>query len=103
MVSAAALRGQKRTGSYSAARGAQLAYMQSVALELAPQGIQFNAIAQNFVANPTYQHEASLETETERENSFHLCFMQKLNSLAFIYEPIYMNKTSNEIPLREKL
>ena len=52
--SAAALRGQKRTGSYSAARGAQLAYVQSVALELAPLGIQFNAIAQNFVANPTY-------------------------------------------------
>lgn len=54
MGSAAALRGQKRTGSYSAARGAQLAYMQAVALELAPQGIQFNAIAQNFVDNPTY-------------------------------------------------
>lgn len=54
MGSAAALRGQKRTGSYSAARGAQLAYMQSVALELIQHGIQFNAIAQNFVANPTY-------------------------------------------------
>jgi 2-keto-3-deoxy-L-fuconate dehydrogenase len=54
MGSAAALRGQKRTGSYSAARGAQLAYMQSVALELAPHGIAFNAIAQNFVDNPTY-------------------------------------------------
>lgn len=54
MGSAAALRGQRRTASYSAARGAQLAYMQSVALELAPQGIQFNAIAQNFVDNPTY-------------------------------------------------
>jgi NAD(P)-dependent dehydrogenase (short-subunit alcohol dehydrogenase family) len=52
--SAAALRGQKRTGSYSAARGAQLAYVQSVGLELAPQAIQLNAIAQNFVANPTY-------------------------------------------------
>jgi len=50
----AALRGEKRTGSYSAARGAQLAYMQAVALELAPQGITFNAIAQNFVDNPTY-------------------------------------------------
>jgi NAD(P)-dependent dehydrogenase (short-subunit alcohol dehydrogenase family) len=56
--SAAALRGQKRTGSYSAARGAQLAYVQSVGLELASQGIQFNAIAQNFVANPTYYGEA---------------------------------------------
>ena len=54
MGSAAALRGQKRTGTYSAARGAQLAYVQSVALELAPHGIQINAIAQNFVANPTY-------------------------------------------------
>ncbi len=54
MGSAAALRGQKRTGSYSAARGAQLAYVQSVGLELAPLGIQLNAIAQNFVDNPTY-------------------------------------------------
>jgi len=54
MGSAAALRGQKRTASYSAAREAQLAYMQSVALELAPHNIQFNAIAQNFVENPTY-------------------------------------------------
>lgn len=54
MGSAAALRGQKRTGSYSAARGAQLAYMQAVALELAPHNIQFNAIAQNLVENPTY-------------------------------------------------
>ena len=54
MGSAAALRGQKRTGSYSAARGAQLAYVQAVGLELAPQGVQINAIAQNFVDNPTY-------------------------------------------------
>jgi NAD(P)-dependent dehydrogenase (short-subunit alcohol dehydrogenase family) len=54
MGSAAALRGQKRTGSYSAARGAQLAYVQSVALELVQHGIQINAIAQNFVDNPTY-------------------------------------------------
>ena len=54
MGSAGALRGQKRTASYSAARGAQLAYVQSVGLELAPQGIQCNAIAQNFVENPTY-------------------------------------------------
>jgi NAD(P)-dependent dehydrogenase (short-subunit alcohol dehydrogenase family) len=54
MGSAAALRGQKRTGSYSAARGAQLAFVQAVGLELAPQGVQLNAIAQNFVANPAY-------------------------------------------------
>jgi len=54
MGSAAALKGQKRTGSYSAARGAQLAYVKSVGLEIASQGIRFNAIAQNFVENPTY-------------------------------------------------
>jgi 2-keto-3-deoxy-L-fuconate dehydrogenase len=54
MGSAGALRGQKRTGSYSAARGAQLAYVRSVGLELATQGIAMNAIAQNFVENPTY-------------------------------------------------
>lgn len=52
--SAAALRGQKRTGTYSAARGAQLAYAQAIGLELAPHNIQVNAIAQNFVDNPTY-------------------------------------------------
>ena len=54
MGSASALRGMKRAASYSAARGAQLAYVQAVGLELAAHGIQFNAIAQNFVDNPTY-------------------------------------------------
>lgn len=38
----------------SAARGAQLAWVQAVGVELAPHGIQVNAIAQNFVDNPTY-------------------------------------------------
>ena len=54
MGSASALRGMKRTSSYSAARGAQLAWTQAVGVELAPAGIQVNAIAQNFVENPTY-------------------------------------------------
>ena len=52
--SASALRGMKRTSTYSAARGAQLAYVQSVGVEVAPHNIQVNAIAQNFVENPTY-------------------------------------------------
>ena len=52
--SAAALRGMKRTSSYSAARGAQLAYIQALGVEVAPHRIQVNAIAQNFVENPTY-------------------------------------------------
>jgi NAD(P)-dependent dehydrogenase (short-subunit alcohol dehydrogenase family) len=52
--SAAALRGQKRASTYSAARGAQLAYIQTVGVEVAPHSVQVNAIAQNFVDNPTY-------------------------------------------------
>ncbi len=52
--SAAALRGMKRTSTYSAARGAQLAYIQAAGIESAPHNVQVNAIAQNFVDNPTY-------------------------------------------------
>ena len=52
--SASALRGMKRASTYSAARGAQLSYVQAVGVELAPYNIQVNAIAQNFVENPTY-------------------------------------------------
>lgn len=52
--SASALRGMKRASTYSAARGAQLAYVQAVGVEFAPNHVQVNAIAQNFVDNPTY-------------------------------------------------
>ena len=52
--SASALRGMRRASTYSAARGAQLAYVQAVGVELAPFNIAVNAIAQNFVDNPTY-------------------------------------------------
>ncbi len=52
--SASALRGIRRASTYSAARGAQLAYVQSAGVELAGKGVQMNAIAQNFVDNPTY-------------------------------------------------
>ncbi len=54
MGSASALRGMKRASTYSAARGAQLAYVQAVGVEVAPFNVQVNAIAQNFVENPTY-------------------------------------------------
>ena len=54
MGSASALRGMKRASSYSAARGAQLAYVQAIGVEMAPHNVQVNAIAQNFVDNPTY-------------------------------------------------
>lgn len=52
--SASALRGMKRASTYSATRGAQLAYVQAVGVEFAPYNVQVNAIAQNFVDNPTY-------------------------------------------------
>jgi NAD(P)-dependent dehydrogenase (short-subunit alcohol dehydrogenase family) len=54
MGSASALRGMKRASTYSAARGAQLAYAQAVGVEVAPHNVHVNAIAQNFVDNPTY-------------------------------------------------
>lgn len=54
MGSASALRGIRNASTYSAARGAQLAYVQAVGVEVAGKGVQVNAIAQNFVDNPTY-------------------------------------------------
>lgn len=54
MGSASALRGMRRCATYSAARGAQLAFVQAAGVELAAHNIQINAIAQNFVDNPTY-------------------------------------------------
>ena len=52
--SASALRGVRRASTYSAARGAQLAYVQAVGVEVAIHNVQVNAIAQNFVENPMY-------------------------------------------------
>lgn len=54
MGSSSALRGMKRCSTYSAARGAQLAWAQALGVELAPHRVQVNAIAQNFVENPMY-------------------------------------------------
>jgi len=72
MGSAAALRGQKRTSTYSAARGAQLAWVRAAGVELARENIQLNAIAQNFVDNPTYfppevQANPALQERLKRE------------------------------------
>ena len=57
MGSATAFRGQRRTSTYSAARGAQVAYVRAVGAEIARHNIQINLIAQNFVENPTYYPE----------------------------------------------
>ena len=52
--SAVALRGLKTLAAYSAARAAQVGYVQSVGVEVAPFNIQVNLIAQNYVENPDY-------------------------------------------------
>ncbi|MEM1114673.1 MAG: SDR family oxidoreductase [Pseudomonadota bacterium] len=54
MGSASALRGMPNQGAYSAARGAQVSFVQAVGAELAPKGVQLNLVAQNWVDNPTY-------------------------------------------------
>lgn len=52
--SATALKGLKTVAAYSAARAAQVGYVQSVGVEVAPDNIQINLIAQNYVENPVY-------------------------------------------------
>lgn len=54
MGSATALRGQKRTSTYAAARGAQVSWVRAVGTEVAASNVQVNLIAQNFVDNPMY-------------------------------------------------
>ena len=54
MGSASGLKGMPNSSAYGSARGAQLAYVQGVGTEVAPQNVQVNAIAQTFVENPTY-------------------------------------------------
>jgi 2-keto-3-deoxy-L-fuconate dehydrogenase len=53
MGSANGLRGTSFRAAYSAARGAQLAYVRNAGIEVAPRGVNINAIAQNWVSNPT--------------------------------------------------
>lgn len=54
MSSAAPLRGMPNNAAYCAARGAQNAFVRAAGLEFAPHNVQVNAIAQNYVNNPTY-------------------------------------------------
>ena len=65
MGSASALRGMKNASTYSAARGAQLAYVRAVGTEVAERNVQINLIAQNFVDNDTYFPE-----EVKRSEAF---------------------------------
>ena len=86
MGSASALRGMKRASTYSAARGAQLAYVQAVGVEVAAHNVQVNAIAQNLKARPEELSERieSLVTklkDAEKEDSV----MSLLNSRVCLF------------------
>ena len=54
VTSAAPLRGLANYSMYATARGAANALVKSLSLELAPSNIQVNAIAPNYIENPTY-------------------------------------------------
>ena len=54
VTSAAPLRGLANYSMYATARGAGNALVKSLSLELAPFNIQVNAIAPNYIRNPTY-------------------------------------------------
>jgi NAD(P)-dependent dehydrogenase (short-subunit alcohol dehydrogenase family) len=66
ITSAAPLRGLTNYSMYAAARGGANALMLSLARELAPHHIIVNAIAPNYVANPTYFPAALLDDPVAR-------------------------------------
>jgi 2-keto-3-deoxy-L-fuconate dehydrogenase len=61
ITSAAPLRGIPNASGYCAARGAQNAFVRAAGIELAPHNVQFNAVGQNYVRNPTYYPEDLLD------------------------------------------
>ncbi len=61
--SATGVKGSKGVGAYSAARAAQVGYVNAVGLEAAPHNVQINLIAQNFVENPDYYPPEVTNTE----------------------------------------
>ena len=63
MTSAAPLRGLANYVPYSTARGAANSMVQSLALELAPDGVLVNAVAPNYIATETYFPKRLLEDE----------------------------------------
>ena len=62
--SATALRGLKTVAAYSAARAAQVGYVQAVGVEAAPHNVQVNLIAQNYVENREYYPPSLMEKDS---------------------------------------
>lgn len=67
ITSAAPLRGIPKCSAYCAARGAQNAFVRAIGLEVARNNVQVNAIAQNYVENPSYYPEEMLADEKMME------------------------------------
>jgi 2-keto-3-deoxy-L-fuconate dehydrogenase len=65
MGSASALKGFPNSSAYAAARGAQLSWVRSTGVEVAPHNVQVNAIAQIFVENQEY-----FSTEYQQTDEF---------------------------------
>jgi 2-keto-3-deoxy-L-fuconate dehydrogenase len=71
VTSAAPLRGIPGVSAYCAARGAQNAFVRAAGLELAPSGVQLNAIAQNYVRNEAYYPDDLVATERFQRHLAH--------------------------------
>ena len=66
ITSSTALRPIAPVTAYAAARGAQHVLVQHVGVEVAKRGVNVNAVAQNFVENPSYYPPGVLEDEAMR-------------------------------------
>ena len=102
--SATALKGLKTVAAYSAARAAQVGYVQAVGVEVAPANVQVNLIAQNYVENPVYyppelqdneRFQASLKRQvplgrlaTAREDALFALFLASEESDFFVGQAI---------------
>ena len=102
--SAVALKGLKTVAAYSAARAAQVGYVQAVGVEVAPDNVQMNLIAQNYVENPVYyppelrdneRFQASLKRQvplgrlaTAREDAMFALFLASNESDFFVGQAI---------------
>jgi NAD(P)-dependent dehydrogenase (short-subunit alcohol dehydrogenase family) len=65
--SATGVKGMAGVTAYSSARHAQVGYVRSTALEVAPFNVQINLIAQNWVENPAYFPPEFIETDAFKE------------------------------------
>jgi NAD(P)-dependent dehydrogenase (short-subunit alcohol dehydrogenase family) len=102
--SATALKGLPTVAAYSAARAAQVGYVQSAGVEAARHNVQINLIAQNYVENPVYyppaltakpSFQASLQRQvplgrlaTAREDALFALFLASEESNFFVGQAI---------------